>query len=172
MSKANYVDNDLLHQEIVAWLDRLNENEQERIPEFVGDAIQKIAYGLGSYWKFVNYTQTWKEEMIGDAIINCVKYLSNYNPEKYDNPHAYITMCCYSAMQQRIKKEKLQQVTKYKYFSENFDVDAEEFDADITEEFMTDVMEKIDSFEKNKRERKLKLKQKREEEKEDRSLDI
>lgn len=168
MSKANYVDNEKLHNAIVEWLDKRKEDPEARMTDYIGHSIQLIADGLSYAYNFKNYTQTWKEEMVGDAIINCVKYLSNYDPVKYNNPHAYITMCCYSAMQQRIKKEKLQQVTKYKFFTENFDVEADEFDAEMSEDFMSDMMNRISDFEKKKKERKLK----KQEQKQESGLDI
>jgi hypothetical protein len=39
----------------------------------------KIAENLTNKHSYIKYS--WKSEMIGDAIENCVRYLHNYNPE-------------------------------------------------------------------------------------------
>jgi len=75
-----------------------------RISNEIGEIFLKIATNLSFHRYFINYTFT--DEMIGDAIENCVKYIDNYDCEKYSNPFAYFTQICYYAFQRRKAKEK------------------------------------------------------------------
>ena len=52
--------------------------------------------------------------MISDGIENCLQYMSNFNPEKSNNPFAYFTQIIYYAFIRRIQKEKKQQDVKAK----------------------------------------------------------
>jgi len=52
--------------------------------------------------------------MISDGIENCLQYMSNFNPEKSNNPFAYFTQIIYYAFIRRIQKEKKQMLVKSK----------------------------------------------------------
>tara|TARA_R110002051_G_C8325219_1_gene435663 strand:- start:134 stop:466 length:333 start_codon:yes stop_codon:yes gene_type:complete len=52
--------------------------------------------------------------MISDGIENCLQYVSNFNPEKSNNPFAYFTQIIYYAFLRRIAKEKKQTHVKNK----------------------------------------------------------
>jgi len=71
----------------------------------LGDAIYNIANRLGFAPNFINYT--YKEEMIGDAIVKMLYALKNkkFNVEK-GNAFPYFTTIAYNAFINRIKKEK------------------------------------------------------------------
>ena len=60
----------------------------------------------------MNYT--YKEEMIGDGIENCLQYCSNFNPVKSKNPFAYFTQIIYYAFVRRIEREKKQAYVRHK----------------------------------------------------------
>jgi DNA-directed RNA polymerase specialized sigma24 family protein len=74
--------------------------------EYIGECIYKIATRLSTRPNFINYT--YRDEMICDAIENCIQYIGNFNPEKSSNAFAYITQICYYAFLRRIQKEKKQ----------------------------------------------------------------
>ena len=81
------------------------------IPDYVGICIMKIAEGMSNKYQFCRYT--WKEEMIGDAIENCIRYLHNFDPSKATNtkePNAfgYFSQIVYFAFVRRIMKENHQ----------------------------------------------------------------
>ncbi len=61
----------------------------------------------------------FKEDMIMDAIENCIRYFDNFDHEKYSNPLAYFTAIIHFAFIRRIEKEKLQMYTKYKLFDKS-----------------------------------------------------
>ena len=74
--------------------------------EYIGECIYKIATRLSTRPNFINYT--YRDEMICDAIENCIQYIGNFNVEKSSNAFAYITQICYYAFLRRIQKEKKQ----------------------------------------------------------------
>ena len=77
-----------------------------RMPEYIGECIYKIATRLSTRPNFINYT--YRDEMICDAIENCIQYIGNFNTEKSNNAFAYVTQICYYAFLRRIQKEKKQ----------------------------------------------------------------
>ena len=83
-----------------------------RMTEYIGECIYKIATRLSTRPNFINYT--YRDEMICDAIENCIQYIGNFNQEKSNNAFAYITQICYFAFLRRIQKEKKQLEIKTK----------------------------------------------------------
>lgn len=147
---ATYVDNKKLYEDICKWKAEMRATgEHVRMPDSIGKAIMDIAHGFSGYFKFSGYSQTWKEEMIDDAIEDNVKGLRNFDETKYKNPHAYITQACFNAFIQRIKHEKREQAVKYKYFVNHvYDESDEDLSKIITDEnFMQDVHEKLNTYE-------------------------
>jgi hypothetical protein len=71
-----------------------------------------IAENLSHRPNFLSYT--FRDEMISDAIENCVMYVDNFDPTKSQNPFAYFTQIVYYAFLRRIQKEKTQLYVKYK----------------------------------------------------------
>ena len=117
MAKNNYVNNKKMHQVLLDWKISLEDAERlgktkPRVPEYIGECIYLIATNLSRKANFVNYS--FKEEMIGDGIENCLMYIENFNPHKYSNPFAYFTQIIYYAFLRRIHKEKKQTYTKHK----------------------------------------------------------
>lgn len=70
--------------------------------------IKKIAEGLSFAPNFINYT--YKDEMVGDAILKMVQALEykKFDIENRDNPFGYFTTIAFHAFINRIKKEKRQ----------------------------------------------------------------
>lgn len=94
---------------------KLAESKGVQVPQmsnYLGECILKIATRLSYKSNFINYT--YREEMISDALENCVNYLTNFNSEKSTNGFAYVTQICYYAFIRRIEKEKKQQRLKFK----------------------------------------------------------
>lgn len=113
----NYVDNKKLYTEMVKYVASYNEakakgEQAPRVNNYIGECIWLIANRLSTDRKFIGYT--YREEMIGDAIENCLRYLHNFDPDKSKNPFAYFTQIMYYAFLRRIEKEKRQAYIKYK----------------------------------------------------------
>lgn len=97
-----------------------NGEEKPIVSEYIGDCFIKIANHLAYKSNFINYS--FRDEMILDAIENCLTYMHNFNPKKSTNPFAYFTQITYYAFVRRIQKEKRHLQTKYKYI-ESIDMD-------------------------------------------------
>lgn len=82
------------------------------IPAYMAKCLMMIAENLSHKPNFNSYT--FREEMVGDAIENCIMYFDNFDPTKSSNPFAYFTQITYYAFLRRIHKEKKQLYVKYK----------------------------------------------------------
>jgi hypothetical protein len=82
--------------------------ETNVITDILGKNIYDIATKLGFAGNFINYS--YKEDMVGDAIIKMFKALQNkkYDPKKCRNGNSfsYFTKIAVNAFRNRIKKEK------------------------------------------------------------------
>jgi hypothetical protein len=121
--KNQYVDNKKFYQAMCEYKNKVKESKElgkpkPRIPEYVGECILLIANNFSNYWKFKNYS--YKDEMVGRAIETCIKYIDNFDTDKYNNPHAYFTQVCYRAFQFKIKEERKQLYIKYKNAQNSF----------------------------------------------------
>lgn len=84
--------------------------DSDKMTDELAINIVKIAEGLSYNWRFINYTKSWKEEMVGDAVI---KMYSALEGKKYDmssgyNPFSYFNQIAWNAFTNRIKKENKQ----------------------------------------------------------------
>jgi len=120
MSKENpkhYVDNKRLYDEMCAYVLEYKTavadgKETPRVNDYIGECVYLIANRLSTNRNFIGYT--YRDEMVGDAIENCLRYIHNFNPEKSNNPFAYFTQIMYYAFLRRIDREKKQTYVKYK----------------------------------------------------------
>lgn len=70
--------------------------------------IVKIAEGLSYNHRFIRYSKSWKEEMVGDAIVKMYHALEKklYKIESEFNPFSYFNRIAWNAFTNRINKEK------------------------------------------------------------------
>ena len=166
MAKNNYIDNKEFLKEMVAYRKAViaakrKGEDKPRIPEYVGECFMKIAENLSHKPNFLSYT--FRDEMISDAIENCVMYADNFNPAKSKNPFAYFTQIVYYAFLRRIQREKKQLYVKYKS-TEMYGV-LDEFGQQVDEngnqrqyEQYDNIGEFIQNFEEAKERKKAKTK--------------
>tara|TARA_B110000093_G_scaffold170231_1_gene199012 strand:+ start:4971 stop:5549 length:579 start_codon:yes stop_codon:yes gene_type:complete len=88
------------------------------VSNYIATCFIKIAEGLSHRPNFVRYT--YREEMVMDAVENCLRAIGNYNIEAATrtgkpNAFSYFTQICYFAFIRRITKEKKQQDIKFRY---------------------------------------------------------
>lgn len=96
----NYVNNADFYERLVEW----KNSGEEKIPEDIAATIMMICKNLAKSGKFAGYS--WIEAMVGDAILSCVKFCRNFDPEKSKNPFAFYTQIAYNAFLKRIQIEK------------------------------------------------------------------
>ena len=92
-------------------------DDRPPVSNYIGECFLKIATHLSFRPNFINYT--YRDDMISDGIENCLQYVSNFNPEKSNNPFAYFTQIIYYAFLRRIAKEKKQSHVKNKMIEKN-----------------------------------------------------
>ena len=119
----HYVNNKEFSQAVVDYVNSVNKakaegREADKIPEYIGLCFLKISEGLSHKPNFIRYT--YREEMVMDAVENCIKAIMNYNVAAatrtgMPNAFAYFTQICYFAFIRRIIKEKKQQDIKFRY---------------------------------------------------------
>lgn len=131
---------------------RSNGVEIPPVTNYIGECFLKISKHLSFKGNFINYS--YRDEMVSDAIENCLACVSNFDPAKSQNPFAYFTQVCYFAFIRRIQKEQKQSQTKYKLL-ESLDLEgliAYEGDGDEnTGQFIDYIRKQIDSLEINKK---------------------
>lgn len=84
--------------------------EKPRVSEYLGACLWKISENLARRSNFAGYS--FKDEMIADAIENCIMYIDTFDPEKTKNPFSYFTLTVWRAFVRRIQKEKKQTYIK------------------------------------------------------------
>ena len=99
----NYVNNSEFLEKIKEFKKIYRKDESTRIPEDIAEIILNIATNLAKSPKFSGYT--YKDEMISDAVLNCLEKIHNFSPRKSSNPFAYFTQIIYYAFLRRIKGE-------------------------------------------------------------------
>ena len=91
------------------------------VPNYIATCFLKICEGLSYRDNFIKYS--YREEMVMDAVENCIRAIENYNVEaatRSGNPNAfaYFTQIAWYAFLRRIAKEKRQQDIKLRYITQ------------------------------------------------------
>src|SRR6185312_3786473 len=131
-SKRNYIDNDKLDKELIQYVNQCNLAKSQgivahsdnwpRINDYLADSINKLVTHMSYNGSFISYT--YKEEMIGNAIINVLKYLHTYDYTrvgKEGQPRrafAWLSMIVWRSFLQTIDEEKTQTYIKFKLIDE------------------------------------------------------
>lgn len=118
MSKTHYVDNKKFFLALKAHRIEVRRAVRQKkpkppIPDYVGECFLLIATRLSFKPNFCAYS--YREDMVMEAVENCLQYLDDFDPEKSSNPFGYFTQVIYFAFIRRIQREKRQTYTKYKY---------------------------------------------------------
>ena len=121
--KPHYVNNKEFSLAVVNYCKSVQEakasgKDHPIVTDYIATCFLKISEGLSHKSNFVRYT--YREEMVMDAVENCLRAIGNYNIEAATrtgkpNAFSYFTQICYFAFIRRITKEKKQQDIKFKY---------------------------------------------------------
>lgn len=116
VSKENVNNRELLHEmksylKTIEW-DPILEEPIGIMSERLGELLYNLAHNFSCRSNFRSYT--YREEMVSDAVLTCIKYAKNFNPSKSDkpNPFAYFTSIVNNAFLKRLKAEQKQQAIK------------------------------------------------------------
>lgn len=164
----HYVSNSTLLQALIDFqksVRRAKRNHEDRpiLPDYIGECFLKIAERLARKPNFYSYT--FRDEMILDAVENCLMYVDNFDPNKSSNPFSYFTQIIYYAFLRRIQREKKHLYIKYKMAEEmiitqefrKFDDDGSPMSTGAGRgELYENIAEYIETFEKKLDDRKFK----------------
>ena len=155
--KPHYVSNKDFSNAVVEYCTTVKEAKEQGKPHpvvtnYIATCFLKIAEGLSHKGNFVRYT--YREEMVMDAVENCLKAIENYDIEAATrsgkpNAFAYFTQISWYAFLRRIQKEKKQQDIKMKYIAEAdisafIDCDGEGFFSQQASPFVDTLRQRID----------------------------
>ncbi len=121
--KPHYVNNREFSYAVVDYVKSVNDAEGKnetppKVTDYIATCFMKISEGLSHRPNFVRYT--YRDEMVMDAVENCLRAIRNYKIEtatRTGNPNAfsYFTQICFFAFIRRITKEKKQQDIKHRF---------------------------------------------------------
>ena len=151
--RPHYVNNAEFSQAVVDYVTtveqaRKNEVPLPVVPDYIATCFLRISEGLSHKSNFIRYT--YREEMVMDAVENCLKAIENYNLEAATrtgkpNAFSYFTQISWYAFLRRIAKEKKQQDIKFKYLSQSgieafLDTTGENAAANLVQQHFVDVL--------------------------------
>ena len=96
----NYINNESLLKELEIC------KENDVATEEIGRMLLLLAKRYSERGNFSGYT--WKDDMIGDAVMTCIRYMHNFDPEKQEkpNPFAYFSRIIHNSFLSYISKQK------------------------------------------------------------------
>jgi hypothetical protein len=161
--KPHYVNNKEFSLAVVDYCEKAEKAKKQKskktpiVPNYIAECFLKIAEGLSHKSNFIRYT--YREEMVMDAVENCLKAIKNYDIETATrtgtpNAFAYFTQISWYAFLRRIEKEKKQQDIKLKYIAnigvdELVDTSSGEIPSDETMAFVDNLRSRIDGVRAN-----------------------
>jgi DNA-directed RNA polymerase specialized sigma subunit len=93
----NYINNADLLAEVILF------KSTGVMSENLGKMLLALANNYSSKGNFVGYT--WRNDMVSEAVLTCVKYLKNFNPDRSSNVFSYVTQICKNSFKLYIKDQ-------------------------------------------------------------------
>ena len=155
--RIHYVNNADFSAAVVEYVKEVRKAKakNEQLPivtDYIAECFLKIAEGLSHKSNFIRYT--YREEMVMDAVENCLKAIENYNLETATrtgkpNAFAYFTQITWYAFLRRIAKEKKQQDIKLKYLTSSgletfIEVEGDTLANTVAQQFVDFLKDRID----------------------------
>ena len=169
--KSNYLDNASFMEALLIYKEEcvLAKNSglpRPKVPEYIGECFLKLSTNFAKKLSFSGYS--FKEDMIGDSLVNCLEYMDNFDPAKSKNPFAYFTQYVYFAFLRKIDSEKKYKTLKFKLldnmdifgeFSAKQENDNSEYDNTYSKYMHSNMRE--DAFEYDEKRKKKQIQQKK-----------
>jgi hypothetical protein len=124
----HYVDKKVLYDSFVSWYAAIDAAEREgrerpEPPRYILESVIKICENYSRKFNFYQYS--FREDMVGDAIANIIKYLDRFdlsNPKQ--NPFQYISKSAFRSFIRRISIEEHQSLVKHRVIMNSGILDA------------------------------------------------
>ena len=158
----HYVNNQEFSRAVVSYVGTVKEAKEtgKAIPvvtDYVATCFLRIAENLSHKSNFIRYT--YREEMVMDAVENCLKAIENYDINASTrtgkpNAFAYFTQIIWYAFLRRITKEKKQQDIKEKYLSQSgvevfLQAEQGDMSTQVVSHFVDTLKDRIDKVKSN-----------------------
>ena len=158
----HYVNNQEFSQAVVSYVGTVKEAKETGKPipvvtDYVATCFLRIAENLSHKSNFIRYT--YREEMVMDAVENCLKAIENYDINASTrtgkpNAFAYFTQIIWYAFLRRITKEKKQQDIKEKYLSQSgvevfLQAEQGDMSTQVVSHFVDTLKDRIDKVKSN-----------------------
>ena len=158
----HYVNNQEFSQAVVSYVGTVKEAKEagKAVPvvtDYVATCFLRIAENLSHKSNFIRYT--YREEMVMDAVENCLKAIENYDINASTrtgkpNAFAYFTQIIWYAFLRRITKEKKQQDIKEKYLSQSgvevfLQAEQGDMSTQVVSHFVDTLKDRIDKVKSN-----------------------
>lgn len=136
---AHFVDQFKMKEALTVYYHACNEAEaagleQPPIPNYIGECFLKMARKLGNRYNFRNYS--YLDDMIGEAIIKCMKKVRKFDPTRGTSAFSYFTSVIWWEMIAVLSEEKKMVYTKNRAFlSGDLESYSMEFDDDQKMQF-------------------------------------
>jgi hypothetical protein len=124
------------------------------VTDYIAKCFLKIAEGLSHRPNFIRYT--YRDEMVMDAVENCLRAIKNYNIDAATrtgnaNAFSYFTQISFYAFLRRIEKEKRQFDTRMRYINKMgiedlMEMGMDNHSAHEAQAFVDTLREKIDAI--------------------------
>jgi hypothetical protein len=168
MATVDYIDKKEFYKQICEYKQKVYAAKEAGAPKpqitnYLCQCVMDIAENLSHDTKYAGYT--FRSDMIGDAIENCIMYFNNFDEVLYKDPFAYFTQICKYAFWRRIMKEKKLLYVKYK-IAQQSSLMEEDLKEEIEEglvvpnQLYDNITEFIKEYESNEQKRKDKAKEK------------
>jgi len=159
---VHYVNNQEFSQAVVSYVGTVKEAKDAGKPipvvtDYVATCFLRIAENLSHKSNFIRYT--YREEMVMDAVENCLKAIENYDINASTrtgkpNAFAYFTQIIWYAFLRRITKEKKQQDIKEKYLSQSgvevfLQAEQGDMSTQVVSHFVDTLKDRIDKVKSN-----------------------
>ena len=159
---VHYVNNQEFSQAVVSYVGTVKEAKDTGKPipvvtDYVATCFLRIAENLSHKSNFIRYT--YREEMVMDALENCLKAIENYDINASTrtgkpNAFAYFTQIIWYAFLRRITKEKKQQDIKEKYLSQSgvevfLQAEQGDMSTQVVSHFVDTLKDRIDKVKSN-----------------------
>lgn len=121
--KNNYVNNKKFYECMVEYSaarkKALEEGRpQPPIPDYAGYCIKMICERMGSRFNFSGYS--FRDELVGDAIADCVYGFYKFDADRFNNPFGYFSRISWYAMIRKIVTERVETYVKHKSLQRAF----------------------------------------------------
>lgn len=139
--KNYYIDKKEFHTELVEY------NKTGIVSEKLHLMFWLLAKNIARKSRFYGYT--FKEDMITEAYMRCVRYAGSFNTE-LSNPYSYFTQLIHNKFQDMIWDEHDQQAVKWQYLKKQVK-SAQEIGNEYQYELNSSIKDKINNFNYSKK---------------------